>query len=167
VLTYPAKTASLLEPYREPVGNDTSEWATPSNATTLSPYWNAPILALTFEKLILNKIDAQLHADGDRSVRSILDAVETFRGKYPNWTDYRIGIAHDELTHPDDWPRFAKLGVDAIMSYQWAQPAPAWMPLTFDALGPERVQYLEASAHIAEKGRPIIYGSDWPVRRFL
>ena len=161
VISYPASTGATLEPYFEPTNS--SEWEVPKNATIVPPYWDTPLLNSMIEKLILNKIDVQLHADGDGAVRAVLDAVEAFRRKHPNVTDYRIGIAHDELTHPDDWPRFAKLGVDAIMSYQWAQPGPAW-PLTFKSMGPKRTEFLEPYGHIAKFGRPIVYGSDWPVR---
>lgn len=34
-------------------------------------------------------------------------------------------------------------------------------------MGPDRLQYLEAFVDIAAGGRPIIYGSDWPVRLVL
>lgn len=161
VITYPSNTGALVEPYNMPVGN-TSQWA-PDNSTLIEPYWRSDILTLMVERLILNHIDAQFHADGDLAVRIVLDAVESFRNAHPNYTDYRIGIAHDELTHADDWPRFAKLGVDAIMSFQWAQLSSFWIPNTFNSMGSERHDKLEAFGTIAKYGRPIVYGSDWPI----
>ncbi|KAH8892413.1 hypothetical protein GQ53DRAFT_861677 [Thozetella sp. PMI_491] len=135
VITYPASTGAVVEPYYQPV----------------------------VESALLNGIDAQFHADGDLAVRVALDSVQNFRVRHPGKTDYRVGIAHDELTTPEDWPRFAELGVDAIMSFQWAQPSSFWVPDTFKALGPNRQNYLEAWGDIAKRGRNITYGSDWPI----
>lgn len=163
IIQSPAKTGALLSPYLEQVGN-TSEWVVPPNATNVEPYIQLEPLAALLGQLTSNGIDVQLHSDGDGAVRRVLDAVEQFRGSFPNLTDYKIAIAHAELSSPDDWPRFSKLGVDAILSFQWAQPSATWQPLTFDTMGPDRMQYLEAFVDIAEGGRPVIYGSDWPVR---
>ncbi|KAL1853927.1 hypothetical protein Daus18300_011669 [Diaporthe australafricana] len=162
IIQSPAKTGAVLSPYLEQVGNS-SEWAVPPNATTVEPYIQLEPLAALLGQLTSNGIDVQLHADGDGAVRRVLDAVEQFRGNFPNVTDYRIAIAHAELSSPDDWPRFAELGVDAILSFQWAQPSATWEPLTFNTMGPDRVQYLEAFVDIAAGGRPVIYGSDWPI----
>lgn len=163
IIQSPAKTGALLSPYLEQVGNS-SEWVVPPNATTVEPYIQLEPLAALLGQLASNGIDAQLHADGDGAVRRVLDAVEQIRENFPNVTDYKIAIAHAELSSPDDWPRFAELGVDAILSFQWAQPSSTWEPLTFNTMGADRMQYLEAFVDIAAGGRPIIYGSDWPVR---
>lgn len=163
IIQSPAKTGALLSPYLEQVGN-TSEWVVPPNATNVEPYIQLEPLAALLGQLSSHSIDVQLHSDGDGAVRRVLDAVEQFRGNFPNLTDYKIAIAHAELSSPDDWPRFSKLGVDAILSFQWAQPSATWQPLTFNTMGPDRMQYLEAFVDIAEGGRPVIYGSDWPVR---
>lgn len=163
IIQSPAKTGALLSPYLEQVGN-TSEWVVPPNATNVEPYIQLEPLAALLGQLASNGIDVQLHSDGDGAVRRVLDAVEQFRESFPNLTDDKIAIAHAELFSPDDWPRFSKLGVDAILSSQWAQPSATWQPLIFNTMGPDRMQYLEAFVDIAEGGRPIIYGSDWPVR---
>lgn len=163
IIQAPAKTGAVLSPCLEQVGNS-SEWVVPPNATTVEPYIQLEPLAALLGQLASNSIDVQLHADGDGAVRRVLDAVEQFRENFPNLTDYKIAIAHAELSSPDDWPRFAELGVDAILSFQWAQPSSTWEPLTFNAMGPDRMQYLEAFVDIAAGGRPVIYGNDWPVR---
>lgn len=162
IIQSPAKTGAVLSPYLEQVGNS-SKWAVPPNATIVEPYIQLEPLAALLGQLASNGIDVQLHADGDGAVRRVLDSVEQFRHNLPNVTDYKIAIAHAELSSPDDWKRFAKLGVDAILSFQWAQPSSTWQPLTFNTMGPERMEYLEAFVDIAEGGRPVIYGSDWPV----
>ncbi|KAF6823035.1 amidohydrolase 3 [Colletotrichum plurivorum] len=162
IIMYPANTGAVIGPYLSQVGNS-SEWVVPPNATVVEPYVKLEPLAALLGELAKNRVDAQIHADGDAAVRRVLDAVEAFRTQSPNLTDYKIAIAHAELSHPDDWKRRGDLGVDAIVSFQWAQPSATWDPLTFNSLGSERVPYLEAFVDIAEGGRPVIYGSDWPI----
>jgi predicted amidohydrolase YtcJ len=164
VITYPSSTAALIEPYWLPktdaVTNQTT-WS-PDPTTLKDPYWQPEVLTKTLELLFLSKIDAQLHTDGDLSVRIALDAAESFRNKYPK-KDFRLGLAHDELSHQDDWARFAELGVDAIMSFQWAQLSSFYIPSTFLSLAEYRHGNLQSYAKIEEAGRPVVYGSDWPV----
>lgn len=161
VITYPARTASTLDPYWNPLNGSNTTW-TPDPSTLKDPYWDAEILASTLEGLFLNGIDAQLHVDADRAVRIGLDAAQAFRAKHPE-SDFRLGLAHDELSHPSDWPRFAALGVDAIMSFQWAQLSSFYIPSTFASLGDYRLPNLQAYAQIEKAGRPVTYGSDWPI----
>ncbi len=69
VITYPALTAAVVEPYWLPVpGSSPVIWA-PDNSTMVDPYWKPAILAKTLELLFLQSIDAQLHADGDLAVK--------------------------------------------------------------------------------------------------
>jgi predicted amidohydrolase YtcJ len=161
VITYPASTAALIDPYWLPVNGSNSTW-TPANSTLVKPYWSPEILTQTLEGLFLGGLDAQLHADGDLAVRIALDAAESFRKKHPGH-EIRLGIAHDELSHPDDWPRFAELDVDAIMSFQWSQLSSFYLPSTFQSLADYRLENLQAYAQIEKAGRPVVYGSDWPV----
>jgi predicted amidohydrolase YtcJ len=128
------------------------------------PYWSVDILSAVLEKLILKNIDAQIHVDGDLAVRVALDSLEYFRNKHGDAYDYRVGLAHNELTDPADWPRFAELKADPIMSFQWAQASSVWIPNTLKSMGPVRSNYLEAFGDIARFGTRVIYGSDWPVR---
>jgi predicted amidohydrolase YtcJ len=161
VVNFPSNTAAMLEPYLDQVGNST-EWR-PDNTSIIEPYWKANVINAMVEGLILNNVDLHLHVIGDAAVRRALDAMKVFRDKHPNITDYRVGLAHDEVMHPDDFPRFAEYGVDAILSFQWAQPGPLWLPYTFKALGEERTKYVEPYGDIARFGRPVTFGSDWPV----
>jgi predicted amidohydrolase YtcJ len=163
VITYPANTAALIDPYWAPVNSSdmNGTWAPDKNSLN-KPYWNPTILTKTLELLFLSGFDAQLHVDGDLAVRVGLDAAESFRKKYPR-KDFRLGLAHDEVSHEKDWPRFAKLGVDPIVSYQWSQLSSFYIPNTFKALGDYRMDNLQAWAKIEAAGRPLVYGSDWPV----
>ncbi|KAK8074366.1 hypothetical protein PG994_005265 [Apiospora phragmitis] len=151
VITYPARTAAVVDPYCYPVnGSETDgEWA-PDPRTMNEPYWSQDILNATLEGLFLAGIDAQLHVDGDRA--------------HPDRKgDFKLGLAHEELSYQDDWARFAALGVDPIMSFQWAQLSSFYIPSTFATLGDYRRGNLQAHRRIEEAGRPIVYGSDWPI----
>ncbi|KAF4946106.1 hypothetical protein FSARC_14276 [Fusarium sarcochroum] len=163
VITYPANTAALIDPYWAPV--DSSEmngtWAPDKNSLN-KPYWKPEILTKTLELLFLAGFDAQLHVDGDLAVRVGLDAAESFRKKFPH-KDFRLGLAHDELSHEKDWARFAKLGVDPIVSYQWSQLSSFYIPNTFKALADYRLDNLQAWDQFEAAGRPLVYGSDWPI----
>jgi predicted amidohydrolase YtcJ len=162
VLLYPANTGSLIEPYFQPVAN-TSMWA-PKSDFGPKTYWNKELLSLTLTKLFKNNIDAQIHVDGDLAVRTALDALEELRNKNPKLRDYRVGFAHNEVTDPSDWPRFAELKADPIMSFQWSQASSVWLPNGVKSMGPRRSHYMEAFGELAKFGSAIVYGSDWPVR---
>ncbi|KAJ4180530.1 hypothetical protein NW755_011627 [Fusarium falciforme] len=161
VILYPANTGALLEPYFMPSDNGTV-WK-PDPKARPEPYWSREILSAVLAPLICNRIDAQLHVDGDLAVRVALDALEDVRIKFPHLDDYRIGLAHNEVTDPSDWPRFAELKADPIMSFQWSQASSVWLPNGLKSMGPVRSNYLEAWGHIAAFGARIIYGSDWPI----
>jgi len=53
------------------------------------------------------------HAIGDRANQEILDRFEAALAKNPKATDHRFRIEHAQHLHPDDIPRFGKLGVIA------------------------------------------------------
>ncbi|KAK6856401.1 hypothetical protein PG995_006588 [Apiospora arundinis] len=161
VITYPARTAALVDPYWNPVnGSETAgEWA-PDPSTMNKPYWSQEILDATLEGLFLAGVDAQLHVDGDLAVRYGLNAAQAFREKHPDRKgDFKLGLAHEELSHQDDWARFAEMGVDPIMSFQWAQLSSFYIPSTFRTLGDYRRGNLQAHRRIEEAGRPIVYGN--------
>ncbi|CVL08332.1 uncharacterized protein FMAN_05120 [Fusarium mangiferae] len=161
VLLYPANTGSLIEPYFQPVAS-TSMWA-PKSDFGPKTYWDKELLSLTLTKLFKNNIDAQIHVDGDLAVRTALDALEELRDKNPKLRDYRVGFAHNEVTDPPDWPRFAELKADPIMSFQWSQASSVWLPNGVKSMGPRRSHYMEAFGELAKFGSAIVYGSDWPI----
>ena len=63
------------------------------------------------------------HAIGDRAVREALDAVEAARAANGP-TDGRHHIAHIQVIHPVDVPRFGDLGVVANAQPFWAAHEP-------------------------------------------
>ncbi|KAF6802049.1 amidohydrolase 3 [Colletotrichum sojae] len=165
VPTYSARTAALTEPYLIPVGNGTNGtqvWGLDPGPLAAT-YWDAEVLAKTIEGLFLNDVDAQLHVTGDHAVHISLDAAEAYLRAHPGRREIRLALAHCSLTLEEDWPRFAQLGVDGVFSHQWSQPSPMWLPDTFNSLGPDRLDNVEAYAEIQDAGRPAVYGSDWPV----
>ena len=165
VILYPSNTGSLIDPYFQLVDNS-SMWKPKSN-TGPKPYWDKDLLTRTLTGLFNKGIDAQIHVGGDVAVRTALDALEAVRDKNSKLRDYRVGFAHNEVTDPADWPHFAELKADPIMSFQWPQASSVWLPNGVKSMGPRRVQYLEAFAEIAKFGSAIVYGSDWPVGLFI
>lgn len=163
VILYPANTGVLLEPYYSPVDNTSSAPWEPNPKIHPEPYWSTELLSATLEQLFMKNIDAQIHVDGDGAVRVALDAVEGFRERNPGYEDYKVGLAHNEVTNPSDWPRYAELKADPIMSFQWAQASSVWIPNTLKSMGPVRSQHLQAWGDIARFGTRVVYGSDWPV----
>jgi predicted amidohydrolase YtcJ len=102
------------------------------------------------------------HAIGDRAVRECLDAVTAARAANGN-TDHRHHIAHLQVVHPDDLPRFAHLGVTANMQALWAAHEPQMDELTIPFLGPERSARQYLFADLARSGARLAAGSDWAV----
>jgi predicted amidohydrolase YtcJ len=99
------------------------------------------------------------HAIGDAAVRSALDAVAASA----RTAKHRHQIAHLQLVHPDDVPRFAALGVVANMQMYWAGHEPQLDELTIPVLGQERSQWLYPFGDLARSGATLAAGSDWPV----
>lgn len=102
------------------------------------------------------------HAIGDRAVREALDAVAVARtANGPS--DNRHHIAHVQIVHPDDRPRFAELGVTATIQPLWAAYEPQMTELTLPVLGPQRSAWQYPFADLLRGSRHLAAGSDWPV----
>ena len=65
------------------------------------------------------------------------EALDAFEGLDPR-RDLRHHVAHLQLVHPDDVPRFAALGVAANMQALWACYDDQMVDLTLPFLGHER-----------------------------
>lgn len=102
-----------------------------------------------------------VHAIGDRAVRETLDAFAACVGPRPS--PLRHQLAHLQVVHPDDVPRFAELGVTANMQALWAHYDEQMTELTLPYLdeGMHSWQYPFADLH--RSGAPLAMGSDWPV----
>jgi predicted amidohydrolase YtcJ len=161
VIEYPTQTAALLEPY---LVNDGTE----RNPRWLPGESRGPTY---FEKGIANRAIAALdaagwqvhvHAIGDRAVRSALDAFENTR-RSPGKAGNRHTIAHAQLIHPDDFPRFGALGVLACMQLHWAQRDSYTIDSLEPYIGVERFRWVYPAASLARAGATLCGGSDWPV----
>ena len=112
-------------------------------------------------------LDAQgfqvhMHAIGDRACRDALDAVEAARvANGPS--DHRHHVAHLQIVHPDDVPRFGALGVIANIQPLWACNDPQMSELTLPRLGEERMGWQYPFGDLARTGATLAAGSDWPV----
>ncbi|MDT7803322.1 MAG: hypothetical protein QOI78_6755 [Actinomycetota bacterium] len=102
------------------------------------------------------------HALGDRAVREALDAVEAARTAN-GWTDHRHHLAHLQVVHPGDIPRFRRLGATATIQPLWAVHEPQMDELTIPFLGPERAAWQYPFGALLRSGATLAAGSDWPV----
>jgi predicted amidohydrolase YtcJ len=147
-------TAGMLEPYLDSCGcpgeNMGKSFVDPTTLKEIAVQLDALGFQLHF------------HALGDRAVRESLDAVEAARTANGD-TDLRHTLAHIQVVHPDDIPRFAELKVVANMQPLWARHEDQMDLLTIPFLGTRRAawQYPFGSLHRA--GAPLASGSDWPV----
>ncbi|PBC75417.1 hypothetical protein BX265_0072 [Streptomyces sp. TLI_235] len=112
----------------------------------------------------LDALDFQVHfhALGDRAVREALDAVEAAvaaNGRRRN----RHHLAHLQVVHPEDVPRFARLGAIANIQPLWAAHEPQMDELTIPFLGPERASWQYPFGSLLRAGATLAAGSDWPV----
>ncbi len=102
------------------------------------------------------------HALGDRAVREALDAVEAARTAN-GFNDNRHHLAHLQVVHPEDVPRFRALGATANLQPLWAAHEPQMDDLTIPFLGPERSAWQYPFGDLLRAGATLAAGSDWPV----
>ena len=112
----------------------------------------------------LDALDFQVHfhALGDRAVREALDAVAAAR-RANGWRDTRPHLAHLQVVHPSDVPRFRELGATANIQPLWAAHEPQMDELTIPFLGPERAAWQYPFGDLLRAGTTLAAGSDWPV----
>jgi hypothetical protein len=103
-----------------------------------------------------------VHAIGDRAVREALDAFEAARAANLV-SPGRHHIAHLQVLHPDDIPRFAQLSVTANIQALWAAHEPQMDDLTIPFLGPERAARQYPFGALLRAGARLAAGSDWAV----
>ncbi|MEO5932351.1 MAG: amidohydrolase [Duganella sp.] len=162
VISAPAFTGAMLEPYLVNKGTtEKPDWQ-PGPSAGPASYFTQDALKTTLTGLANARIDPHIHVDGDRAVRETLDAIEYLRST-PAGKDVRPALAHDEIVAPADYPRFARLDVTPVLSFQWAKPAPDTVGALKDYVGPARYATVEPQAVLLDAGARIAYGSDWPV----
>ena len=151
-----AATASLLEPYRPLAGEPV-----PAHPRGLPNFTDDRLKALV-RRLDREGFQVHMHAIGDRAIRQGLDAIaDAARTNGPR--DRRPHIAHIQMFHPDDVPRFRELGVVANIQPLWAYSDGYIRTLTEPRLGPERSQWLYPFGALHRSGATLAGGSDWSV----
>jgi predicted amidohydrolase YtcJ len=147
-------TAGLLEPYLDSCGcQSANRGLSHVDAAELREY-----VTLLDEQ----GFQVHLHAIGDRAVRESLDALEAARGAN-GANDHRHHIAHLQVMHPDDIPRFAALGVTANMQALWAAHEPQMDELAIPFIGPQRAARQYLFGDLLRSGARLAAGSDWAV----
>jgi predicted amidohydrolase YtcJ len=128
--------------------------------------WKEEDLLPMFEDSLRKGVQLWVHAIGDRANREILNIFEKAlknvppgerKVKEPRWR-----VEHAQIVHPDDIPRFARLGILPSM-----QPSHAIGDLHFavSRLGLKRLEGAYAWQSFLKAGSIIPGGSDAPVER--
>ncbi|MEP7040769.1 MAG: amidohydrolase [Chloroflexota bacterium] len=147
-------TAAMLDPFLDERGE-----ATDNRGLALVP--PEPLRQAVIE-LDRAGLQVHLHAIGDAAVRSSLDAIEAARAANGP-SDLRHHIAHIQVIHPDDIPRFAALGATANMQPIWACHEPTMDERTIPFLGAQRTAWQYPFSSLVRRGARLAGGSDWPV----
>ena len=153
-------TAALLEPYLDRCGHATDNSG--------HSFLDAQAVRDAVSALDAAGFQVHVHTIGDRAVRETLDAMvgpARLAALAPQGTrrDRRHHIAHLQLIHPDDIPRFAELGVAANMQALWACNDDQMVDLTLPFLGEERSRWQYPFGALHRAGARLVAGSDWPV----
>lgn len=147
-------TASMLQPYLD----ETGEPGDNRGIDFIDPDELKEIVAV----LDGHGFQCHFHAIGDRGVRNALDAIEVARDRNGP-SDHRHHIAHIQVVHPEDLPRFAELDVVANAQPLWACNDDYQEELTKPFLGPDRSEWQYPFASLLRHGSRMGMGSDWGV----
>lgn len=104
-------------------------------------------------------LQISIHAIGDRANRTILDLYVRLTNENGP-ADRRLRIEHAQHLHPEDYARFAKLGVIASMQPYHAIDDGRWAATL---LGAQRIRSSYAWKSLLDAGATLAFGSDWPV----
>jgi predicted amidohydrolase YtcJ len=148
VISAPALTGAMLEPYFEPQGSGSDRNWAPGKNRGPDVYFPAPVLRALIIAVAGAGFEPHMHADGDRAVHEGLDAVEALRARFPD-KDIRAAIAHDEIVDPRDFGRFKQLNAIPVLSFQWEKQASDTVDNARDYMGPARYRYMEPAAFLA------------------
>jgi predicted amidohydrolase YtcJ len=157
-------TAAMLSPYLDGHGHETGGRGT--------SFFDPAELNEAVTAIDARGFQVHIHAIGDRAVREALDAIAAARAANGHgagrWGRGQQGngrhhIAHLQVIHPEDVPRFRELGVLANCQPLWASYEPQMTELTLPFLGPERSAWQYPFGSLAAAGAQLCFGSDWPV----
>ena len=147
-------TAAVLEPYLDAEGRTTDE----RGISFVDPE------ALKGYVTDLDRLGFQVHfhALAERAVREALDAIEAaLRTNGPS--DHRHHLAHIQVVHPDDVPRFRRSRAVANAQPLWAAHEGQMDDLTIPFLGEPRWRWQYPFGSLVRAGANLAMGSDWSV----
>jgi predicted amidohydrolase YtcJ len=143
-------TAAMTSPYLDASGEAT--------ANSGLSFVNPVALRHYVARLSAEDFQVHVHAIGDRAAREALDAFAAAARP-----DLRHHIAHLQVVHPDDVPRFATLEVAANIQALWACLDDQMIDLTLPFLGEPRATWQYPFGDLHRSGARLVAGSDWPV----
>ncbi len=147
-------TAAVLEPYLDARGEPTD------NRGIL--FVEPDLLKEAVTRLDAEGFQVHFHALAERAVREALDAIEAAR-RANGWTDGRHHLAHIQVVHPEDLPRFRRLGAVANAQPLWAAHESQMDDLTIPFLGEPRWRWQYPFGSLVRHGAVLAMGSDWGV----
>ncbi|WP_436529754.1 amidohydrolase [Actinoplanes sp. HUAS TT8] len=147
-------TAAMTQPYRDSCGCSTTN----AGLSFIDP----TALREHVTALDAHGFQVHFHALGDRAVREALDAVAAARAAN-GFRDTRPHLAHLQVVHPDDVPRFRALGATANLQAYWASHEPQMDDLTIPFLSSELAARQYPFGDLWRAGTHLAAGSDWPV----
>ena len=147
-------SAAMIEPYVDGLGRPTAD----AGHSFVDPAALKGYVARLDEE----GFGVHFHAIGDRAVRESLDAIEEAR-RVNGMSDGRHHLAHIQVVHPDDIPRFRALRAVANAQPLWACHEPQMDVLTIPFLGPERATRQYPFGSLLRAGAMLAMGSDWTV----
>jgi predicted amidohydrolase YtcJ len=147
-------TAAVLDPYLDATGAPTSN----RGISFVEP----ALLNEAVTRLDAEGFQVHFHALAERAVREALDAIEAaLVANGPS--DHRHHIAHIQVVHPDDIPRFRSLNAVANAQPLWAAHETQMDELTIPFLGEPRWRWQYPFASLVRAGATLAMGSDWSV----
>jgi predicted amidohydrolase YtcJ len=147
-------TGAILSPYRDASGMATGN----SGISMVEPEALKEIVTT----LDADGFQVHFHTIGDRAVREALDAVQVAL-EANGASDNRHTLAHIQLIHPADIPRFRELGAVANAQTLWAAHEEQMDTLTIPFLEPESAGRQYPFASLVAAGAMLAMGSDWSV----
>ncbi|AEV74977.1 putative TIM-barrel fold metal-dependent hydrolase [Mycolicibacterium rhodesiae NBB3] len=147
-------TAWLIEPY-----------ADKPDSTGASPFTEEQWRRLVAE-VDAAGFDVHVHACGERTTRTALDAVERAIAANPP-RDRRHTIAHLVYVQDPDNQRFGELGVVAQFSANWISADPDTVVNMAARYGRPRQDLMYRPQDVLKAGGRISFGTDWPAAGYF
>jgi predicted amidohydrolase YtcJ len=144
------RTAAMLEDYHDAKGG---------NAPVMFGENHLRELFIAFDTA---RFQIHCHVIGDRAVRAALDALEGAREVNGAWPSLHQ-LAHVQCVHPDDIPRFARLGVMANIQPLWARNEPSVTDVAVPMAGSRMARWIYPFRSLIDAGAACALSSDWGV----